>query len=418
MAKKKNTKRISTEERKKVIKLRWTQGIIATILVVIIILIVVFTVNDGPNPNKYSGERVFNPSGKELAISKCMEKHTAEWKADPNTEIKKDHIFVSIPAYRDDECRTTIAQMYKQAKHPDRIHCGVVQQIKVQKENCFYQCEECKYRLEMEQIRIIEYDFTEARGPCQARYQASTLWRGEEWYMQIDSHTKFEPDWDETALTQLEKSEDKKAVLGGYPPTESQMDGIRRNRGSMTMMCDGNRFNKDGIPMILASVVNAGGREKPVLQPFVGANLMIMPYTALLDVPFDPYLSFLFFGEEILYSARLWTAGYNFYAPTIPFCSHHYARPGKPKFWDDNSSFSGCKAKAVTRCKYLLNLKTNIYSVHNDFRQGIEKYGMGKQRTLKQYWEFAGVDPVAKRVHRNCKIDAYEKRMKEQSIEM
>jgi hypothetical protein len=44
-----------------------------------------------------------------------------------------------------------------------------------------------------------------------------------------------------------------------------------------------------------------------------------MPAQALLDVPFDPHLNFLFFGEELLHSVRLWTAGYNIYAPVQSF---------------------------------------------------------------------------------------------------
>ena len=389
---------------------------LAIALLIIIGGVIAWAVVSGPSLTGYfadmgKGERVFRPSGNELASSKCMEKEPIQWTADRSTPIRRGAIFVSIPAYRDDECKDTINEMYKRAKYPDRIYCGVVQQIKYQEENCFDKCPDCARRKASGHIRFIEYDFSEARGPCQARFQASTLWKGEEWYMQIDSHTRFEDDWDQTMLDQLRLTKDPKAVMGGYPPTEHQMDQIKSGGFTQTtMMCDGGKFNSDGIPMLKASIVSVKNRQKPVLIPFIGANMMTMPYTALFDAPFDPYLSFLFFGEEILHSARLWTNGYNFYSPAKPYASHHYTRDGKPKFWSDNRAYEGCRRKAVERCKYLLGFEKTDRKVHKDFKRDIHMYGMGSVRSLDDYWKFADIDPGAQRTGRHCDPNGYENR--------
>src|SRR3989338_5532216 len=37
-------------------------------------------------------------------------------------------IFVSIASYRDNRCQNTITELYKKAKHPERIYVGIVQQ--------------------------------------------------------------------------------------------------------------------------------------------------------------------------------------------------------------------------------------------------------------------------------------------------
>ncbi len=43
--------------------------------------------------------------------------------------------------------------------------------------------------------------------------------------------------------------------------------------------------------------------------PYAAAGFMFFSGAALKNVPFDPLLPYLFDGEEILYSARLWTHG-------------------------------------------------------------------------------------------------------------
>ena len=61
-------------------------------------------------------------------------------------------------------------------------------------------------------------------------------------------------------------------------------------------------------------------------SPFVGAGFQLSGADVLLEVPFDPKLDMLFVGEEILYSARLWTRGWDMYAPDMNLVWHHYNR--------------------------------------------------------------------------------------------
>ena len=61
-------------------------------------------------------------------------------------------------------------------------------------------------------------------------------------------------------------------------------------------------------------------------SPFVGAGFQLSSADVLLEVPFDPKLDMLFVGEEILYSARLWTKGWDMYAPDMNLVWHHYNR--------------------------------------------------------------------------------------------
>ena len=297
--------------------------------------------------------------------------------------------------------------MYEKATDPDRVFTGVVQQIKTDKEDCFDSCEKCKARKDNGQIRVLNYDYKDAKGPTYARYQASKLWDGEEWYLQIDSHMKFEKGWDDTLLNEIARTNDPKAIVGGYPPTETQLKEITKNGfKKMISMCEP-EFNADGLLGVKAAIIDSPPDGAPVKMPFSGAGLLCMPYKALFEVPYDPYLSFLFFGEEVLHCARLWTHGYNFYAPVQSFVSHHYSRNGKPKFWSDNKDYEQCRKKAVERAKYLLDLAP-LDKVNEDFQTDITRYALGNERSLDEYWKYLSVDWKTKKAKKQCTYDAYK----------
>ena len=46
------------------------------------------------------------------------------------------------------------------------------------------------------QVRNLFVNETESLGPAVARYFASKLWHGENFFMQIDSHSLFDYGWD------------------------------------------------------------------------------------------------------------------------------------------------------------------------------------------------------------------------------
>lgn len=312
-----------------------------------------------------------------------------------------DTIFVSVASYRDDECKDTVYDMFAKAKKPELLFVGVCQQNKEGEEDCFDRCSECARRKASGNIRVLNFPHLEARGPTFARYHCSRLWRGEEYFLQIDSHTRFEEGWDETLKEQMRSTNDPKAVVGAYPPTQEQMDEMKKN-GFTTMitMCPG-PFDSSGLSTITAQVVSTNGRKTPLPTAYVPAGLMCMPGAALYDVPYDPYLAYLFFGEELLYSARLYTNGYNLYAPVKHFCVHHYGREDKPKYWQDHKDSEPCKKKALQRVKYILGFIRES-QVHPDYFLDIEKYGLGSKRSIAEYFKIAKIHPMTKTVTQEC----------------
>ena len=51
-------------------------------------------------------------------------------------------------------------------------------------------------------------------------------------------------------------------------------------------------------------------------------------------MPFDPFLPWVFMGEEILFGARLWTHGWDLFSPTTNVIGHQYTVPSVPRFWE------------------------------------------------------------------------------------
>lgn len=361
----------------------------------ILILICVYLIYKCCSRNS-SSEHMIADRGEALATDSEVDSPCQVGKIDPfmprvTEDIIPGSIFVSIASYRDDECSTTIKDLFDKASDPSRVFVGAVQQNKESAESCIAKCDKCKERIESGHIRVAEFKHTDARGPTFARFEATKLWKNEQYFFQIDSHTQFEKDWDQTIRKQFELTNDPKAVIGGYPFTFDQMKKNRGNHKQTIHMCYG-ELNEDKLPGLKGKVVNIPKDGKPIPEMYIGAGNMVLPYQALVDVPYDPYLAFLFFGEEILYSARLWTSGYNMYAPTQQYIAHHYERKDKPKFWNDrNKDFAACKPLAIKRAKAILDLIPET-EVPKGFRANMRHYAMGTERPLKEYWQKAGID--------------------------
>ena len=295
--------------------------------------------------------------------------------------IKPDAIFISIATYRDDECPLTIKEIYSKAKKPENIYIGICQQNGSKDIDC-YTIDSDSYS---DNIRKYKLDSTYAKGPTYARFICSTMWEGEEYFMQIDIHTKFVENWDVELIEMLNKCPSLKSTISCYPIAGDQKDLIDTH---VPYTCRSS-FNSDNMIVPGAALISKTEDLRQV--PFMSAGFFFLRGDFLKTVPFDPYLPYLFHGEEILFSARLWTHGYDFYCPTKNICIHHYGRNEKPKFWNDHSKWKDIEKKSLDRAKYILNW-LKLEDLEKEFNIDIEQYGLGKERTIDEYHKFAGVD--------------------------
>ena len=251
----------------------------------------------------------------------------------------------------------TLKSLYAMAEHPERLFVGLFQQ------NCFDQ--KCRtgvleggkvedappdvdcYKAfcsseegvasnacHTGQIRLFNVNESESLGPYMARYLGSKFYRGEQYYLQIDSHSEFVQAWDRKLILQLNAAPAKKPVLSTYPP-----DSGHNWRDTIGFrMCD-SEFAQSQIEWHIIRLGSSQPIDKhepdvPTYAPFVAAGFYFIGGQFLHEVPFDPLLPWIFMGEEISLSARLWTSGYDIFSPTTNVLNHYYVRRHYPKFWE------------------------------------------------------------------------------------
>ena len=317
--------------------------------------------------------------------------------------MKKNTIFVSIASYRDSMCNATISDLYKKAKYPENVFIGVCQQNV--KENIEEKCDlDFDASVPKENIRVITIDSAESKGATFARYWCSTLYDDEEFFFQCDSHMLFVENWDVKCISMIHQIEDLNmarapyTMLSTYPPDISEYDTYNESKkNTVTRICKF-FFNSRGmLSQMGAEMIDSNGM--PYKTPFVAGGFLFGYATMLKDVPFDPNLDFLFVGEEVLMSARLFTHGYEIFTPPEVVCFHYYTRPKSPKIWSDKTYSD---IPAFKKAMGMLELDTvNTFELPDNITMNITKYGIGNVRSLKEFYDFIGADIANKKVVKN-----------------
>ncbi|MBF0094824.1 MAG: methyltransferase domain-containing protein [Alphaproteobacteria bacterium] len=290
-------------------------------------------------------------------------------------------IFVNIAAYRDTECQWTVKDLFEKASDPDRVFLGICWQFVAEEDaDCFL------FRTRPDQCRVIEVPAGESLGACWARHRAESLWQGEEYLLQIDSHMRVVQDWDEKMIAMLAACPSERAVLSSYPPSYTPPNTLGADIVS-TMYA--REFNEDGVLRLHSrgvSVKEAPATPQP--NPFCAAGFLFGPGEIIRDVPYDPYLYFQ--GEEISLAARLWTHGWDIHAPNGVLIYHDYTkRADRPRHWQDHKRWTKLNIRASKRLRHLLGMET---CDDPEAIAEIDRYGLGTRRTLAEYMAFSGVD--------------------------
>eukprot|EP01064_Diplonema_japonicum_P028129 TRINITY_DN4250_c0_g3_i1.p1 TRINITY_DN4250_c0_g3~~TRINITY_DN4250_c0_g3_i1.p1 ORF type:complete len:610 (+),score=97.24 TRINITY_DN4250_c0_g3_i1:43-1872(+) len=327
-------------------------------------------------------------------------------------------IFVSMAAFRDRDARFTLRSMFTKARVPRRIFVGVVCQVYPEDPQCiperWVNCSMDAGFCPSDQIRQRSFHASKAEGPTHARSLAAAMYRGEDFFLMIDAHNRFVQDWDMKLLEMNRRCASKKCVLSHYPqglnnsdpenphplgtPPGTPLEGF----GTVSYLCGSEFHERSIIKNSRAASVPVSFEPRP--QPYTGAGLLFGPGRMIIEVPFDPFLPFLWDGEEFLYNARLWTWGYDMFSPSENILFHHYYREAQPRVWAEKSWANGKGSPAQNlsykRLQYILaapikgsnkRLVPENTTDHAIIR-GLPKYGLGPHRTIDQFWKFARIN--------------------------
>ena len=317
-------------------------------------------------------------------------------------------IFISIAAYRDVLLKNTLIEAYNKADNKDSLVFGVFEQ------NYSEEALDLSALPFANQIRYKLITPEEARGVSYARQQIQLLlYKDEDYFMQIDSHTLFNEGWDSYLLKNfLElKKYHEKPVLTAYPNSFDVLD------------VDKLEFNVCHVPDHLISVVIVGPKTdqplfrgyqpvpyggfvdsnnaavnyryepKKVCNPpltlvhgyFIGACFIFADGSIVKDVPYDPYI--FFGGEEPLYSVRCWTRGYNiFHVIKLPMYHAAHRSYGIHVLNDHNTASK--RETSLEKYEELSQERMRKFAKY----ELEEVYNPGSVRSLDQYIAFSGID--------------------------
>lgn len=302
------------------------------------------------------------------------------WPLQPGT------IFVSIANYRDSETSHTLRDLFASAAHPERVFAGVFSQVVPgDDDDCLADAR--PHGAPAGHVRELRVHASESLGACWARSRVlEELLQGEEFVLQIDSHSRFEPGWDETLLALLRQCPSPRALLSAYPPRYELPD--TRHPAPPSGIA-ANIWDKSGILILQARVWDADHLPTgPVAGAFIAAGCLFGPAAAFREVPYDPHL--YFHGEEVSMAVRFWTHGWDVFAPARNVLYHDYSSDrGRPRNWNDRRDWKALNRRSFARVRHLLGIEV---SRDAEVLREIDRYGLGTARSLREFQAFADVD--------------------------
>ncbi|ETV95285.1 hypothetical protein H310_11186 [Aphanomyces invadans] len=316
-------------------------------------------------------------------------------------EVKPRRIVVLIANYRDStRCAETLDSLFTNAEHPHLISVSIFDQLRfdLQEQRCMdVYCAKvgdtnCQRSLRLRRNDTIDAD--KAIGPTYARYQTE---HGidptkDTFALTIDSHLVFIKHWDTDLMAQWDSIKNPKAVITVYPdPTEGQpKDG--KLTGNTAMMCHG-RIETDGTDAMIqyGAATTVKSPAVPQLMSQFAGGFSFSTSSCALHIRNDPYTPYLFHGEEYSKAARLFTHGYDMYYPTHMVVYHWFEV--RKYIWDDDW---GRKWKLQQPAKRRIRAQLGLPTSSDDYdKTEIEKFMVGTKRTMAQFIEFSGINPLA-----------------------
>jgi hypothetical protein len=233
-----------------------------------------------------------------------------------------------------------------------------------------------------ERVSVVEFDWRESLGGCWARAEAMKLWSGEDWYLQLDSHHRFIDGWDELLLDQADRTRSARPVISTLAPPYVRGQPTPEDTTPYVMRIVG--FDERGMITCRASAVeNWRDRVEPIRSRMTCGHFLFAPACFICEVPHDPDV---YGDEEASVTLRAFTHGYDLFAPSVVTVFHDYSRVTRPNHYDDHVYDNGLEVAWHDRAGTSRG-RTRAFLREPWFGP----YGLGHERTLGEYEEYAGV---------------------------
>jgi len=290
-------------------------------------------------------------------------------------------IFVSVASYADSDVGPTLRDALGQAHRPERLRFGVVSQEDPADPDYLADF------VEHPGVRILRMPHTAARGPMFARHRCLDLLEGEPYFFQIDSHSRFFPGWDQHLVEMHRECPEPRSILSAFPPAISHM--TRPEKLKYIGHCGFLReLSPDRVKIGSVSV-----RLPPVPRPAfsISAANLFGPSSFVREVPIDPHMPYgLQHPEQLTYAVRLYTHGWDLFTPSRHTVATAYTKTRRARPYNvDHPDANRLRKRSWHRAQYLLGLGS-LADVHPEQQVELGRYGMGRARTVSDYFRALG----------------------------
>lgn len=308
------------------------------------------------------------------------------------------NIFVQIASYRDHRLIDTVTDLLEKANNPDIFNFGICWQ--------YGEDEDINKFDHLKNFRIKKYHYSESGGLGWARAITNSLLENEELTLQIDSHHKFEKNWDVMMIEDYQKARQlsSKPILTTYlTPFEYDKDVPLDMTPCLMSQYE---FSQDKLLMSRPYYIQDYKQRDSVIRcRTISGHFYLVNSDFIKEVPYDPDIYFGGYVEETTLSVRAYTNGYDFFSPYRQYMWHEYTRNGRPKHWEDHGTkeskgYMVTKKTSLDRDVYARNKTRQLFGQED---HGIDtgSYGLGNSRSLRDYEEYGGFD------FKRCLIQEY-----------
>jgi hypothetical protein len=292
----------------------------------------------------------------------------------------KKSIFIQITSYHDYELEKTIRDAIDKSSGETELVFGV--------HSIFYEDNSWIEPVRnIANVKLVESKAPKNLGMGLGRAIAHDLYNGEDYYFQIDAHSRFDQDWDTFLINEINTHKSngfKKPLISQYPKPfwyEGDIEKINQHEEVVTQFYwkDKERFKHNRMPM-QGTVLNPKGNI---------FSISVSGGSTFTEGEFIKPNKLIFAdGEEIFMAARAYTSGYDFFVPSEMFMYHlYYGTEGKNArrivYPDWPEQTAELNKISVDEIRFVLS------------GEGIVGEGrLGTERTLSEYGKFCGLDFV------------------------
>lgn len=289
-------------------------------------------------------------------------------------------VFVQVAAYHDFELGKTLVDALTKSSGDHDIHFGVYL--------CHYKEGEV-FIPPLPNLKSIESQAPDNIGVGVGRSLANSLYDGQDYYLQIDSHSRMYRNWDSGLISLAERYIQDgvdKPLFTTYPSSYTYDDNLREDVSyspsvtSISFIKNAKAFTESLIPHQLAITPDNDDRQRGIAAGFVFTT------GNYANIGFNEKV--MFWGEEILLAASAYTNGFDLFIPDKQYVSHLYfnheavfQKNMRRHIWKDfPEEYHAKDAESKNEVAHIFINKRIGYGA------------LGYERTLDEYGQYAGLD--------------------------